>query len=107
MSQLLQWSLKHQDLDALHERANAIRRGAALPGSIAADGNEGDVPAGSLPEPLRPAAGAERQPPPRLTEERRAELQEAMSHMMPDQAKQMREALELAVDASLPNEERE
>ena len=31
LSQLLQWSLANQDLDALHEKAEAVRRGDAQP----------------------------------------------------------------------------
>ena len=51
LSQLLQWSLANQDLDALHQKAEAIRHGdggvpqVTPPGVLSADGNAGELSA--------------------------------------------------------------
>ena len=111
MSQLLQWSLANQDLDALHRKAEALRSGSAdadgaggdnfpPPGVLSAAGNVGELPAedvvhlggGSLPSgtggspSIRPSVQ-------QLTPERKAELNAMMGQMMPDVVGLMRECL--------------
>ena len=80
LSQLLQWSLANQDLDALHEKAEQIRKQGGAGGG-AADGQSLDgLP---LPEGGAPAAASILQ---KMTDQRKAELKEAMGQMMPDSA---------------------
>ena len=60
LSQMLQWSLDHTDLGALHEKAEAIRSGssAEAEGTLSAEGNENDLPSPSaaLPGPTYQSA---------------------------------------------------
>ncbi len=126
LSQLLQWSLANQDLDALHQKAEAIRRGdgdvppPTPPGVLSADGNVGELPAeevhhlgvadtgAALPLPLGGTGDATIRPTvQRMTPERRAELEVLSKQLMPDVVGLMREALASALDESLPVEERE
>eukprot|EP00322_Chrysochromulina_rotalis_P010470 CAMPEP_0115849688 /NCGR_PEP_ID=MMETSP0287-20121206/11580_1 /TAXON_ID=412157 /ORGANISM="Chrysochromulina rotalis, Strain UIO044" /LENGTH=473 /DNA_ID=CAMNT_0003303667 /DNA_START=15 /DNA_END=1436 /DNA_ORIENTATION=+ len=113
LSQLLQWSLANQNLDELHDRAEAIRQAAgAPPGVLSAEGNEGDLDSagdgsggvGTLP---LPSAGVPRVPVQPLTPERRAELQALASDLMPDVVGLMRVALAIAVNESAAIDERE
>ena len=96
LSQLLQWSLANQDLDALHEKAEAVRRGDAQPqppdgsNTLPAPTSEGAARAASVRPGVKP-----------LTAERRAELNELAQSMMPDIVQLMRDALSNATDASL------
>lgn len=109
LSQLLQWSLKHTDLDDLHRRAEAVRSGQPDPGAaplaeepavLSASGN-----AGELPEPSRGTADA--RPPQRMTAERRVELDALAQQLMPNTVELMREALSRALDPSLDVDARE
>lgn len=118
LSQLLQWSLANQDLDQLHERAEAMRSGGAVPaagmdgtagvGVLSAEGNENDFAEGvasALPTPAdvpirTPAATP-------LTAARREELAQLSGQLMPDQVTLMREALSLALNESEAEAERE
>jgi hypothetical protein len=93
LAQILQWSLQHQDLDALHAKAEAIRRGDAAPlaaalGALPAGDGEGVRIRPADPH-VDPAAAAAR----------RAELSEVMATMMPDRVAAMREALGRALSA--------
>lgn len=102
LSQLLQWSLNHTDLDALHERAEAVRAaqaaaGTALPqGVLSAEGNEGELP------PAEEAAAAAA-----AKAARKAELNELYERMTPNVVALMREELALAANDSVPLERRE
>uniref|UniRef100_A0A7S2NGV3 Nucleotide exchange factor Fes1 domain-containing protein n=1 Tax=Haptolina brevifila TaxID=156173 RepID=A0A7S2NGV3_9EUKA len=108
LSQLLQWSLANTDLDALHERAEAIRRGEAQPtpinmaatsaGVLSAEGNEGELPA------LGETGAASVKRPAAAT---RAELDALAQLHMPDMVSMMRGALALAVNESLDVDSRE
>lgn len=122
LSQLLQWSLANQDLDALHQKAEAIRHGdggvppVTPPGVLSADGNAGELSAdgtysiaGAALLPLGGgAADASIRPTvQRMTPERLAELKVLQKQLMPDMVGLMREALASAIDESLPVDERE
>eukprot|EP00900_Chrysochromulina_parva_P024966 jgi/Chrpa1/7102/Chrysochromulina_OHIO_Genome00010980-RA len=122
LSQLLQWSLANQDLNALHQKAEAIRHGdgavppATPPGVLSADGNAGELSAdgtysiaGAALLPLGGGtAGASIRPTvQRMTPERLAELKVLQKQLMPDMVGLMREALAIAIDESLPVDERE
>lgn len=122
LSQLLQWSLANQDLNALHQKAEAIRHGdgavppATPPGVLSADGNAGEISAdgtysiaGAALLPLGGGtAGASIRPTvQRMTPERLAELKVLQKQLMPDMVGLMREALAIAIDESLPVDERE
>ena len=103
LSQLLQWSLANQDLDALHRKAEAIRRGGATEGSgveLTGDGK-------GLPAPTSAGAAAAESVVKQLTPERKAELDALYQEMMPDTVGLMREALAKALDVSLDEEARE
>ena len=102
LSQLLQWSLAHQDLDELHKKAEDIRQGRAPASATGDDGVTGT----ELPTPNDPGRGPTVSKKP-LTEERRAELEELSKQLMPDTVALMLDALAVATDASLPLEERE
>lgn len=103
LSQMLQWSLEHQDLDALHAKAEAIRRRAAV-GELE-PAQQAALPAGDgggprirqvLSEPADPLAAALRQ----------AELADMWSTMMPDMVAVMRDALARATAPDpLPGDE--
>lgn len=87
LTQMLHWSLEHQDLDALHEKAEAIRKAgarAALP-----EGNGG-------PRIVRAEASA---PGPSASLD---DLARAMDSVMPDQAQLMRDALHVALQGAQP-----
>lgn len=87
LSQMLQWSLQHQDLDQLHERAEAIRQSAKpAAGTLSADGNENELPTDSTALPLQFSGGGASSSAAALTAERLAELSEASANLMPDQA---------------------
>jgi len=102
LSQLLQWSLKHQDLDALHERAEDIRKGG---GEAAAAASTSSLPGDALPSPADASSTAEL--PRRLTAERRVELDALVNQLMPNTVELLQGALEQAGDTSLSVEERE
>ena len=113
LSQLLQWSLDNQDLDALHRKAEAMRHAASqTPGVLSADGNEGELAAadvksdmpGALPQ---PSGTTGQQVVQAMTPERREELNALASQMMPDIVGLMREALATATDESLAVDQRE
>jgi hypothetical protein len=114
LSQLLQWSLANQDLNALHQKAEAIRHGdgavppATPPGVLSADGNAGELSADGTYSiagaALLPLGGGTVQ---RMTPERLAELKVLQKQLMPDMVGLMREALAIAIDESLPVDERE
>ena len=110
LSQLLQWSLAHQDLDELHAKAEAIRQGGGAddtadepPVDISALGQRTSLPAPTA----NGAAAAERAAVRPLTPERKAELDALASQMMPDMVALMRAALAKAIDVSLDDESRE
>merc|ERR1719502_268008 len=110
LSQLLQWSLANQDLDALHRKAEAIRRGDVPPPADAeADGGVDITGDGmGLPAPTQDGAAAAVEAAVKpLTNERKAELNELYKELMPDQVRLMREALATAQDVSLEAETRE
>ena len=98
LSQLLQWSLANQDLDALHKKAEAMRK--------AGGGGGGDGVAG-LPEPSDASTADIGSTVKALTADRKAELNELYAQMMPDIAKMMQEALTKVLDVSLEDEARE
>lgn len=100
LSELLQWSLKHQDLDALHKRAEAIRQGGGEAASTDA------LPGDTLPSPAD-ASTSTAELPQRLTAERRVELDALANSLMPNTAVLATNALEQAVDVSLAVEDRE
>jgi hypothetical protein len=104
LSQLLQWSLAHQDLDTLHERAEAMRRasGDAAETAPPISGSGG----GGLPNPSYSANAAIDAVKP-MSAERRAELDALAQTLSPDMVAMMRESLERSLDASLADEERE
>lgn len=103
LSQMLQWSLHNQDLDALHARAEAIRN-AAAGGTLSADGNLNDLVSGSetAPQPGGAETVAES-----ITKERLRELSQLSEQLMPNQVLMMREALELAGNETADMEARE
>jgi len=103
LSQMLQWSLEHTDLDALHQKAQAIRA-ASSEASLSADGNQNDLlnrPA-ALPQPKYKSVDEDP-----VMRERLRTLSEVTAALMPDQVKLMREALELAANETVTDEERE
>jgi hypothetical protein len=107
LSQLLQWSLANQDLDALHAKAEAIRRGGEAAG--ASPNTAPNLLTGErtgLPAPSADGEAAEHTARP-LTSERRAELDELAKVMMPDMVALMRESLANANDVSLDVDARE
>ena len=101
LSQLLQWSLANQDLDALHEKAEQIRKQGGAGGGAGGGQSLDGLP---VPEGGSPAAASILQ---KMTDQRKAELKEAMGQMMPDSVQAMRDALAAGTDASLSVEERE
>lgn len=120
LSQLLQWSLNHTDLDALHAKAEAVRAKAAAGGGavLSADGNVGDVRLGDdvasdgtlLPAP----SGLPTEPRASVTVEasaktfsRREELSAAADAMFPNQVELMRRAMHAALNLSLSVDFRE
>ena len=113
LSQLLQWSLANQDLDALHEKAERIRKqGGASVGEEAAQAEAETLDLDGLPVPdgspvaaAASAASAARVE--MMSAERRAELKSLASDLMPDIVQAMRDALAAGTDPSLPLEERE
>ena len=107
LSQMLQWSLANQDLNALHEKAEALRR--ANGGGAPSEANGEDDPPIALdglpiPEAAEAAHKAHVQA---MTAERKAELNELASSMFPDMVQTMRDALRNGTDASLDVAERE
>lgn len=101
LSQMLHWSLQHQDLDALHAKAEAIRQrersGELEPGVL----HQATLPAGDgggprirqiRPESSDPVAAALRQ----------KELSDAWSTLMPDMIARLRDALDRATAPDPP-----
>jgi len=99
--------LANQDLNALHEKAEALRR--ANGGGAPSEANGEDDPPIALdglptPEAAEAAHKAHVQA---MTAERKAELNELASSMFPDMVQTMRDALRNGTDASLDVAERE
>ena len=114
LSQLLQWSLDHTDLDALHEKAEKVRAAGAatsadeVPGVLSADGNRGEV-APPVADALPPGDGAAPSIRPGvepLTPEKREALASLSAALLPNAVAMMREALERAVDVGADAEAR-
>ncbi|KAG8470116.1 hypothetical protein KFE25_008537 [Diacronema lutheri] len=96
LSQMLQWSLEHQDLDALHAKAEAIRDAQRAAPAVLEGGAMRRAPA-ALPDGdgggprIRPVGGAPVDP--LATALRQRELSEAWGSLMPDMVARLKGAL--------------
>jgi len=120
LSQLLQWSLNHSDLDALHAKAEAIRAEAGDVGSsvLSAEGNVGEViDSGSVSEqkvlPAPADVSTEQRTSVRVEASaesfaaRREELSALSAKMFPNQVEIMKSVMRDALNASLELDVRE
>jgi len=95
LTQMLHWSLEHQDLDALHAKAEAIRASEARAGTAGA-GDERLLPEGTGAPKISVVDAREV----RAEAARRAhELTSAMDQLMPDRMQMMKDALDAALGA--------
>ena len=97
LSQMLQWSLDHTDLDVLHQKAEAIRASSAAGGQASTEPASDALPA--------PALKSADEDPDMMA--RLRELSDLTAALMPDQVAMMREALELAGNETAEEEDRE
>lgn len=83
LSQMLQWSLDHTDLNELHQKAESIRS-ASSKKTLSPDGNENSLDAmpNSLPRPVWKSVDQDPE-----MRERLRELSEISAALMPDQVK--------------------
>lgn len=81
LSQMLQWSIDNTDLQALHQKAEAIRAGTAE-GKLSRRDDEKELPSASDGLPLPEYRGIEDD---LAMRDRLRELSEVASEMMPDQ----------------------